>query len=341
VSKRPLENDFGVDKLDLIFQSGEYAFSGERPKNWTEKTFKSDASVTTEFFHNNTDLRYNADIVPDTPLKKGYLHISANPSKISHDYELTNDSNKIFDYYRNIVADLNKQGIETDLASAKICRLDLAKNFLLDHDLPTYSAVLEAMPGKRQFSAKYEFSHNWKNKEHQFIIYPKKRELITQNKKFNNPNIPNITRSEVKALKGRSVSRIIGIKYLGDIIGKTFVEEYNLYVADKILRTKYGQQLKFDYEYLEESYLSCVDKYGKRSALSYFLKIVGIETISSQPHGLKYLNEILKSQYSERGVRNAMAKINEILSTIKPVEQNNSENFIELNSEIRQKLLIA
>jgi hypothetical protein len=267
------------------------------------------------------------------------LHISANPSKPNHDYELTNNTTQIFDFYREVFADLRKHLVEPDLEQAKISRLDLAHNIILNHDLLTYNNVFDTLQGKRHFKRSYGDSRYWKNGENEFIIYNKKQEILNFYKK--KYDIPNITRAEVKALKGRSVEKVFGVNKLGDILGRNFIEEYNLFVTDRILRTKFGQQLQFDFEELEQSFLSCIEKFGRNRAIDNFLRIIGVEALSETKNGLIYFQEIIKSNYHERTVRRQMSKINDLLSVLKPIQQKREENFIELNEEIRTKLLVA
>lgn len=334
-----LKNAFGVDKLDLIFQKGQFDYCQKRPPKWSEKTIENDRTKNTKYFYQNTDIGYVAEIVPDQALKSGYLHISANPSKPNHDYELTSNTTQIFDFYREVFADLRKHLVDPDLEQAKISRLDIAHNIILNHELLTYNNVFDTLQGKRHFKRSYGDSRYWKNGENEFIIYNKKQEIINFHKK--KLNIPDITRAEVKALKGRSVEKVFGVHKLGDILGRTFVDEYNLFVTERILRTKFGQQLQFDFEELERSFLTCIDKFGRNRAIDNFLRIIGVEALSETKNGLIYFQEIIKSNYHERTVRRQMSKINDLLSVLKPIQQKREENFIELNEEIRTKLLVA
>jgi len=334
-----LSNAFGVDKLDLIFQKGEFDYCQTRPQKWTEKTITSETSKSTKYFYQNGEIGYIAEIVPDSTLKDGYLHISANPSKPHHEYELTNNPTQIFDFYRSVCADLRKYSVEVDMERAKISRLDLAHNILLDHDLLTYNNVFDTLQGKRQFKRAFGETRYWKNGENEFIIYDKKREIIEHHKK--RINMPNVTRAEVKALKGRSVAKIFGVRFLGDILERNFKEEYNLYVTERILRTKFGQQLRFDFEEMQESFLNCIEKFGKRHAIGHFYTLVGIIQLSESKNGLIYLQELIKENYNERTVRRQMSKINNFLSIAKPLQQKKEQNFIVLNDEIRSKILVA
>lgn len=335
-----LKNDFGVDKLDLIFQKGEFEYAEQSLKKWTKKTIESEKTRSVKFFYQGgAELPYIAEIVPDQPLKAGYLHISANPSKPHHEYELNSNPTQIFDFYREVFADLRKHLVEPDLEKAKISRLDLAHNIILNHELLTYNNVFDTLQGKRQFKRTYGDSRYWKNGENEFIVYNKKNEIQEFYRK--KLNMPNITRAEVKALKGRSVSKIYGVTYLGDILDREFKEEYNLYVTDKILRTKFGQQLRFDFEELEQSFISCIEKFGRNRAIDNFLRIIGVEALTQTKNGLIYFQEIIRSKYNERTVRRQMSKMNDLLSVLKPIQEKREENFIELNDEIRTKLLVA
>jgi hypothetical protein len=238
-----------------------------------------------------------------------------------------------------VLDDLRKHEVETDLEQAKISRLDVAHNLVLNHELLTYNNVFDTLQGKRHFKRSYGDSRYWKNGENEFIIYNKRKEIIEQHRK--KINMPNITRAEVKALKGRSVKKVFGVHKLGDILEKTFVEEYNLFVTERILRTNFGTQLRFDFEQLEKSFMNCIDKFGRNRAIDNFLRIIGVEALSETKNGLIYFQEIIKSNYHERTVRRQMSKINDLLSVLKPVQQKKEEIFTQLNEELRTKLLVA
>ena len=334
-----LKNVFGVDKLDITFQRQEFGYCQTRPPEWTEKTIQNDRSKETKYYYQNKDIGYIAEIITDQPSKAGFLKISANPSKPYHEYELTSNTIKIFDFYRTVLDDLRKHEVETDLEQAKISRLDVAHNLVLNHELLTYNNVFDTLQGKRHFKRSYGDSRYWKNGENEFIIYNKRKEIIEQHRK--KINMPNITRAEVKALKGRSVKKVFGVHKLGDILEKTFVEEYNLFVTERILRTNFGTQLRFDFEQLEKSFMNCIDKFGRNRAIDNFLRIIGVEALSETKNGLIYFQEIIKSNYHERTVRRQMSKINDLLSVLKPVQQKKEEIFTQLNEELRTKLLVA
>ena len=336
-----LNNDFGVDKFDTFFGSQDFAFDGKRPKNWQRIDRESEVGKTTKFFYQSSDLPYIIDLIPAQDGEGGGLTIKTNPSKNLHDWELTQDGAKIFDLFRDISTDLEKQGIHIDLQSGRVNRIDLAKNMLLEHPLYAYNQVFDTLKGKRQTKKAFGDTRYWGNNEHQLTIYNKSLELSIAGKLYKDQ--PQITRSEVRCLKNRSVAKICGINFIGDILNKkNFEEEYNFYVSDKILRNKYATQLLIDFRDMEQTFEGCINYFGKRKAFQQFIGLFGLEFLASTPHGITYLLELSRKNFSERTSRRHHEQINNTLNLLRTIKKQDTEiTFTDLNHELRTKILVA
>jgi len=329
--------NFGIDKIQLFFPENSFVFPKGQPKEFDQLTHKSAEGRITEKFYLNTE-SFNCDISrnPKDGSKMFGLHF--NPSKKLHPYELTHDSNVIYEHTREIKEKLLKSNIEINLDEALVTRFDLAHNIILDNPLSVYRNVFDSMKGLRQDKKIQSDTTYWGNRQNQFIIYDKAKELERN-------DLPaNMVRGEMRILKSACMKSTFKTNKLIHLLnqeqGMDYKGVYNYYIESKLFRNT-SKQLKFEFKELESMFYDFKEIYGNKG-LDNFLKTIGIQELHKTPNTINFLIELIKQNFPERTARRKLKEVNDMLDRLRIIESKNDiKGFILLNQEFRSKIMAA
>jgi uncharacterized FlgJ-related protein len=70
------------------------------------------------------------------------------------------------------------------------------------------------------------------------------------------------------------------------------------------------------------------------------LKSLGIQQLTEQPNGIQNFIEIIKEMHNERTARRHIAELNQLANLYKINFPEKTKSFIELNQEIKEKIII-
>jgi hypothetical protein len=184
--------------------------------------------------------------------------------------------------------ELSENGIVLDFEGLKVKRLDLMKQRQLDEPLSSHRAVLSSLSAKRQTTRAYLDTFLIGNQQHQTTFYDKGVEAKV-------PNLPNLIRCEVRALRSRTVQRIYGIQTVSDLLTtdlETLTEGYNQHLKGSIFthHQNPSENLASEIQKLEY-YLQTYE----RSGVNHYLRNAGIEQVIRKFGSVEALVDTLQS----------------------------------------------
>jgi hypothetical protein len=217
-----------------------------------------------------------------------FLSISFNPNKFAHYYQGTTDTDQMRHQISSVGHDLLENGIVLDFEGLKVKRLDLMKQRQLDEPLSSHRAVLSSLSAKRQTTRAYLDTFLIGNQQHQTTFYDKGVEAKV-------PNLPNLIRCEVRALRSRTVQRIYGIQTVSDLLTtdlETLTEGYNQHLKGSIFthHQNPSENLASEIQKLEY-YLQTYE----RSGVNHYLRNAGIEQVIRKFGSVEALVDTLQS----------------------------------------------
>lgn len=217
-----------------------------------------------------------------------FLSLSFNPNKFDHYYKPTTSTSKMRAQISSVADELSENGIVLDFEGMKVKRFDLMKQRQLEDPLSSHRAVLSSLSAKRQTTRAYLDTFLIGNQQHQTTFYDKGVEAKI-------PNLPNLIRCEVRALRARTVSRIYGIQTVSDLMKtdlETLTEGYNQHLKASIFtyHTAPNENLAPEIQKIEY-YLQTYSQSG----VSQYLRNAGIEQVMNKFGSVEALADTLQS----------------------------------------------
>lgn len=337
------EDDWGVDKIGFSLQEDGFSMPKDLPRGFQQKTttkwdtIDRNRQLTEKKYIRNT-LTYNLTIQSEGAI----CHF--NPSKILHPFRLLHEKDVIIAQLGDIQTDLKKEcSYELNIEKANAYRIDLAKNIILKHDYEHYTDVINTFQGKRQIKAKHDDSFYWRNKSNEYTIYNKYRELQNLNENIYTDN--NFMRGEVRIKNSQCVDGIFKTKNLLEIIdmGRTLKDYYNNFVNDRIFRKNQYIQKKIEFGDLDIMFCQFNNRYKPQQAFNMFLKTIGVQLAMDVPEIYDNILILIERYSNSRQViYNRKKHLHELINSVKSIKENRKDiQFINLNNELRNKLLIA
>lgn len=148
---------------------------------------------------------------------KGLL-LNLNPSRVVAPNNPTHlvTTKKELEFTRDQVQkDLDKIGLEVDVLSMKICRLDPSKQVNTIDTANRYQGVGQMISASRVKGRQYDTAFMLKNTQREFIFYSKHDHLLHDKHESNNPHLG---RGELKLLNSKVVSSTLGVSTFNDLI---------------------------------------------------------------------------------------------------------------------------
>jgi len=239
-------------------------------------------------------------------INKHGLKLNFNPSTLLHKYELaTMDDLKKAE---NIVLDaLNQNGIELDLASCNLTRLDLTKQAETKQPCSNYEKVFKYLRMPRyndKLSYDTGFQYGSKSSEKQIVFYDKREELLYKDKiEIEN----NLTRCETRYKK--KAGQKLGISSYGQLSNakqETLDYIFNKDI-DRLLSHPKGTQLIIDFPN-EMEYLQALKIEYPKGYINKWLMgsgaIVKMEQFGTRKNLELFLRQTLTDKHAIKEARN-------------------------------------
>jgi hypothetical protein len=252
-------------------------------------------------FSNNDFYQLDIETVNGSPL----LNLQFNPNKVGqsgHYYQPTTDTAQRNAQIRLVNDAMQKDGIHFDFENARVKRGDFAKDRFLPDPLSAHGVVFQSLSAKRGMNRKYLDTYYLGNKQWQNATYDKGLQL-------NIPGVVNLTRNEMKALRGRTCQSIYGITTLADVLKtdvETFTERYNEALIDKIFHNRSASGHTNTSEIVKLSYY--IDKHGQ-SGFGRYLQNTGIPQAINSFGSLEAMLDVIGQFHSRQTVHKWRKKL--------------------------------
>ena len=229
-----------------------------------------------------------------------------NPSTLKHPWGLTTDLQPTFEAMKQ---DMELLGIDFDLEQARVNRVDLTKQSVMEHPTPTYHPALASMKGQRMGSTKYEDGMSFGNRQREFVFYDKAVQLIRERGIYEAPD--NLLRLEARWKKPQVISHDkrghgLGIGVFSDLLSRSSVDlnlRYIETVQKQLFRTPEGTQLSFDFGQGVDM-LRVFVKAAGRGGWKNYVMAEGVERVLHQFGSLDTFEmALLQVEYSPKQAR--------------------------------------
>jgi hypothetical protein len=269
------------------------------------------------------------------------LRIVFNPSKKTHPYILSGTGDALNRVSDKITAELNSLGLNVNLDSMSINRLDLAKNCEMTYPLWQYQKAFSMLKGKRAQTKEFGDTYYIGNKSHETCFYDKRFELMSN--RINVSDLPeNFMRGENRFKKTNQVKKHTGLNSFHELknVSDDYLNECRVkFLSDVIFsRSKLGQQLMIDYD-SEIQFFKRIKESYKKSYFLYWLSLQAIDGLLMKFGNLKNIEKFLLDAGENRKV--VWSSINRLkeLSATATLFKSDSEQLTasDLLSEIKLK----
>lgn len=287
----------------------------------------------------------NTDLYQMTITDRG-LMVQFNPSKPYHPFQLIDDDNQFQSRIKHVTDDLQGRGVLADWNNAKVCRLDLAKNAVMNNPVSAYGDVFKWLAVKRaNKQAQYPDGYMAGNNSFTAVLYNKGAEM-QQAGVATTFTDDNLLRVEGQIRKHNAVNSITGCKTLNELqqagVGhlKTV---YRSVINDRVFRQKEIANNQYVMQFGDE--LQVIKQletiYGKKQALTTYLKLKGMPSIIAEYGSLQTFGLMLDSAgYSRKTRAKYMKQLQQQLQVYGKLWQARENNVSKLYRELLNKIAV-
>jgi hypothetical protein len=180
--------------------------------------------------------------------KKGCL-VQFNPSTLLHDYELTANLEHVIPCLQS---DMKQLGVDMDLKGARLARLDLTGQRILESPCSSFAPAFTSLSAKRMKGVKYPDGFEFSNRSRGVVFYDKSLQLETVKAVKNAPR--NLLRCEARWMKNRVIGHEgngVGVSSLLDLIEapeEHLKAKYKGFLERDVFKVAEGSQLAFSFK---------------------------------------------------------------------------------------------
>lgn len=262
--------DFSVKDISKLKstgwrQSGSHDI-GEEPKVLI-RDFNGNDIRAPKIFNNKCDIA-NYDISPFGLL----MHF--NPSKTLHPYNLISTGKDLNYILKSVQKEVQSIGIDVNIDSMKVSRLDIAKQATMKYDVSQYATAFKLLHAKRASKKEYPNGYYFSNKSRECVFYDKALEAKIDEVNF--------MRGEVKYKDTKTTQRSTQITLLYQLKETTNEEIngfYSKHITDNVFcRKNIGFQSVLDFNSEVQIMKSFIER-NKRGAWMQYLAMHNIDEV--------------------------------------------------------------
>jgi hypothetical protein len=337
----------GIDKL--ILTTGDFQVTDLKHPLFVKKAVtKGDESLPRYTDLKGQTIEANNFFINEPHLTATYdfnqrhgLRIVFNPSKKIHPYKLSGTGDTLNRISDKITAELNSLGIQTNLDTMNINRIDLAKNCEMSQPLFQYHRAFAMLKGKRTQTKDFGETYYIGNKGHETCFYDKRIELIGN--KISVDELPdNFMRGENRFKKTMQVKKHTGISTFAEL--KETKDEYLNECRVKFMtnvifsRSKLGDQLMINYD-SEIEFFKRIKESRKKGYFLYWLSLQAIDGLIYKFGSMKNIERFLFDAGENRKVVwSSMNRLKELSATASLLKNNTDKiTASDLLNEIVEK----
>ena len=214
------------------------------------------------------------------------LLLNLNPSRVVNRTDptfLVTNKEQLLSTRERVQRELDQLGVEVDLLSMNVCRLDPSKQVNTIDLASRYQSVGQMISASRVIGRQYDTAFMLGNTQRQFIFYSKHDELLHQ--KYDSDN-PHLGRGELKLLKSSVVKSTLGVTTFQslidldpDLLSCEFHNVVNSFVFSNKVDPSSLDQVNFDtelslyethYAHLRNGHNKYLSDLGARLVLDHF-----------------------------------------------------------------------
>lgn len=262
-------------------------------------------------------------------LKPRGLTVKYNPSTLKHPWHLTTSTDNLRE---TILEDASRMGLEFDLDGARIGRVDVSRQAVMDAPCRAFIPAFTALRSKRSKDVRYPDGYEFGNKSWKTVFYDKSRQLNAVKGIQDIP--PNVLRCELRLMGNKTVGhtgRGLGVGTFGDVHlmePEQLKATYNRAVETKVFRLGHSEQLTLDFN-TEVELLQALREDKPRGAVDLYVAMEGVESILQRFGDLTLFGEaLIQAGYSERQARRHLNRFNEILESKPGIDLRRNEKTV-------------
>jgi hypothetical protein len=242
------------------------------------------------------------------------LTIQYNPSTMKHPWHLTTDVESMANA---IMEDAGRVGLDFDLDSARLGRVDLTRQAVMDSPCRAFIPAFTAMRGKRSRDTRYPDGYSFGNKSWKTVFYDKTRQATKVKGVQGMP--ANVVRCEMRVMQSKNIGhtvRGLGIgtfKDVRDMHPEAVKDAYTRSVESKVFRMGESTQLVLDFN-TEVELLTQLRTEHERGAVDRYIAMEGIESILRRFGDMTLFGDALRQAgWSERQARRHLNRFKDMM----------------------------
>ena len=250
------------------------------------------------------------------------LTIQYNPSTMEHPWHLTTNVEPMAN---TIMEDAGRVGVDFDLDSARLGRVDLTRQAVMDSPCRAFIPAFTAMRGKRSKDTRYPDGYSFGNKSWKTVFYDKTRQATKVKGVQGMP--ANVVRCEMRVMQSKNIGhtvRGLGIgtfKDVREMEPEAVKYAYTRSVESKVFRLGESSQLVLDFN-TEVELLTQLRSEHERGAVDRYIAMEGIESIIHRFGDMTLFGDALQQAgWSERQARRHLNRFKEILDAKAFIDQ--------------------
>lgn len=250
------------------------------------------------------------------------LTIQYNPSTMKHPWHLTTN---VEDMATAIMEDAGRVGVDFDLDTARLGRVDLTRQAVMDSPCRAFIPAFTAMRGKRSRSVRYPDGYTFGNKSWATVFYDKTKQATTVKGVQGMP--ANVVRCEMRVVKTRNIGNTVRgfglgtFKDVREMDPEGVKHIYTSSVESKVFRLGDSTQLVLDFN-TEVELLTSLRTEHERGAVDRYIAMEGIESILRRFGDMTLFGDALRQAgWSERQARRHLNRIEDMMYAKASIDQ--------------------
>jgi hypothetical protein len=276
-------------------------------------------------------------------LNKYGLFAQVNPSTLNHEYHLTTDLKGAKDA---LLGDMSMLGIEMDLNTASVNRVDITKQQSMPFPIHSYTTALTALKGKRMKATSYPNGYTFGNRQKEAVFYDKTTQL-REVKGFTGDVPVNLLRCEARWKKRKVIGHDINGLGKGDFASLVSMDageanhRFKGFMESQIFRTSDGTQLELNFE-TEVEILKQFTERNERGGWKDYFMAEGIESILHRAGSLQVVESLLESVgYNRSQVWRIMKQLRDLMQVQGFIDSRRGEVSISQTIETLRQTFAA
>ena len=208
------------------------------------------------------------------------LSVHYNPSTLDHTFHLTNDCTRSWELVKR---ELDELGIQWEEDNARMTRVDLTKQKVMEHPSYVYTNALGMVKGKRMGTRTYGSNAvEIKNGQRGLVCYDKTLQLREQKDVKDAPE--NLLRMEARWTSSKAIGGLhtgLHLTNVGELVkaSTAHLEDcYNKFLTNNVFRSNDGQQLSLDLV-REKDVLTYYRNTHERGAFTAYVSAFGMPAL--------------------------------------------------------------